>query len=275
MFIKRIFVLLLCTLIAGGGIFYTVTFRLFDRPLSGSKQEEFQEQIHLPDNFTLAASVNSFDTVKNTLQSARKNVNGGSYALELNVTLDEKNVPYLADGPEYITDASVKLETIFKEFQDSTYLRYILQLQNYTTATPLINLAVKYGLIGRIMLTGFSPDDLSEYAPQYGNFRLCVRLDTGSVKMNDQEACSTLLQSYLESGASAVSCKLNDVTDAFCGALAENSRILLVIEDVNSNYEMYQALSFNPNIVITEHPEILYNMMLSQDYLDLNNAGAF
>ena len=276
MFLRRIFVVLLCGLIAGSGAIYTLTFRLFDRPLTEAKQEKFQEQIVLPDNFTLAASVNSFGTVKNTLQSARNNVSNGAYALELNVAYDPEGTLYLADGPEYITDASVKLETIFKEFRDSTYLRYILRLtNNLPEMYSLADLAVQYSLIGRIMLIGIAPDELETFVEQYCNFLLCIELDTGSIKMSNHDACYETLQNYTDAGAVAVSCKLDEVTDTFREALSENGQLRFVLENVNSTYEMYHALSLNPNIVITEHPEILYNMMLSQDYLDLNQANAF
>ena len=97
MLLKRIWIFLLCGVIAAGLVDYAVTFRFFDRPLTQAKQEEFQEQIKLPDNFTLAASVDTVDTVKNTLQAAKKSVYDGTYALELNVTINSKGVPYLAD----------------------------------------------------------------------------------------------------------------------------------------------------------------------------------
>lgn len=275
MFLKRIFVVLLCGLIAGSGVIYTLTFRFFDRPLTEAKQEKFQERIVLPDNFTLAASVNSFDTVKNTLQSARKNVSSGSYALELNVTFNPNGTPYLADGPEYITPASVKLEDIFKEFQDTEFLRYIIRLMNRTNKTSLLDLAVKYGLTGRIMLIGFSADELAGSSEQYGNFNICVSLDTLDIKMSNHDACLEALQAYADEGVCGVSCKLNEISDAFCEAICEVRQLRFVLEDVNSTYDMYHALSLNPNIVITNRPEILYDMMLSQDYLDLNQANAF
>jgi hypothetical protein len=276
MFLKRIFVVVFCALIAIGGVIYGSTFRFFDRPLTGSKQEKFQQTIRLPDNFTLAASVNSFDTVKNTLQSARKNVSDGSYALELNVTFDEDGTTlYLADGPEYITESSVKLETIFKEFQDSTYLRYILRLMNKTTKSTLIDLAMKYGLFGRIMLIGFSTQELVDSAGQYGNFHVCVRIDPSRVKLSDYDACCEELRLCLDNGASGISCRQNEVTDEFRQALYDVGELRLVFEDVNSNYEMYEALSMNPNVIITAHPEILYNMMLEQDYLNQNKSNLF
>ena len=93
--------------------------------------------------------------------------------------------------------------------------------------------------------------------------------------MSDHDACLQLLQSYVDSGASAVSCRLGEVTDAFCEAMSETSELRFVIEDVNSKYEMFHALSLNPNIVITEHPEFLYSMMLSQDFLDLKDSEPF
>lgn len=275
MLLRRVCVVLLCGLIAVGGVLYTLTFRFFDRPLSGSKQEEFQQMIRLPDNFTLAASVNSFDTVKNTLQSARKNVRDGAYALELNVTFAEDGTLYLADGPEYITEASVKLESVFNEFRDLTYLRYILRLMNNTEKPALVDLAVQYGLLGRIMLIGISQEDLPEYTAQYSNFLICMQIDTDSVKMSDRDACIELLQFCMGCGASGVSCRQEDITDTFREVLSEMNQLRFVLEDVNSNYEMYHALSLNPNIVITERPEILYSMMLSEDYLNLNKSNAF
>ncbi len=275
MLLKRIFVVLLCGLIAAGTVIYALSFRLFDRPLTEAKQEKFQQRILLPDNFTLAASVNSFDTVKNTLQSAKKNVSSGSYALELNVTFDADGTPFLADGPEYVTPASVKLDSVFKEFRDSSYLRYIIRLMNRTEKPSLIDLAVKYGLIGRIMLIGFRADELADSSALYGNFKICVTLDSLDLKMSDHDACLEALQMYANEGVSGVSCRLNDVSDAFCEAISETSQLRFVLEDVNSTYDMYHALSLNPNVVITDHPELLYDMMLSQDYLDLNGANAF
>ena len=219
MFLRRIFVVALCGVIALSAVFYTLTFRLFDRPLTEAKQEKFQQQIVLPDNFTLAASVNSFDTVKNTLQSARKNVSSGSYALELNVAFDEDGTPFLADGPDYITPASVKLETIFKEFQDTDYLRYIVRLMNRTTKSSLTHLAVQYGLIGRIMLIGFTKEEIADSSVLYGNFKICVSLDTGDFRMSSHDACLEKLQEYANEGVSGISCNLSDVSDAFCEAL--------------------------------------------------------
>ena len=273
MLLRRIWVVLLCGLIAGGALFYTFTFRLFDRPLTNAKQEEFQQQISLPDNFTLAASVNSFETVKNTLQAARDNVNNGAYALELNVTFGKDDAPYLADGAEFLTPSSVPLETIFKEFQDSSYLRYVLRLQNQTQGSALMDLAAQYNVTGRIMLIGVSVDDLPKYAEQYASFLLCVQPDADD--LSDADAFRSFVDICADYGVAGVSCGLYDVTDAFREILYENGQLRLVLDGVNSNYEMYYALSLNPNIVITEQPEALYEMMLSQDYLDLNKANAF
>jgi hypothetical protein len=93
--------------------------------------------------------------------------------------------------------------------------------------------------------------------------------------MHDHDACLETLQDYANEGVSAVSCRLSDVSKAFCEAISETRQLRFVLEDVNSYYDMYHALSLNPNIVITDHPEILYDMMLSQDYLDLNKANTF
>ena len=275
MLLKRICIFLLCGVIFVGLVDYSVTFRFFDRPLTKEKQEEFQERIELPKNFTLAASVNSIDTVKNTLRAAQKNVRGGSYALELNVTINTKGVPYLADGPGYITGSSVQLETIFKTFAEMDYIRYILNLKNLISPDVLVDLATRYSLFGRIMLAGFSPDDLAKVSPGYGNFMLCADLDPQTLNFSSKRACDAVLTQCSDYGACAVSCSLDQITDTFREALYSYNQLRLIIRDVHSDYSMYHALSLNPNIVITDRPDLLYQLMLSQNYLDLNTNNTF
>lgn len=275
MLLKRILILLLCGVIIAGTIDSAVHFRFFDRPLTKKQQEKFQTMIELPDNFTLAASVNSFDTVKNSLKGAQKNVRSGSYALELNIATDSKGVPYLADGPEYITEASVKLETVFKTFEDQTYLRYILDLRSEVDANVLIRMAEKYELFGRIMLTGFGYEKLNDYIVRYNNFKLCINLTADTLDYSDYDACVSFLLQCSDQGANAVSCSLEQVTEPFRKAMYRADLLKLVIRDVHSDYEMYHALSLNPHIVITDQPNLLYDMMLSQNYLDQNNSNFF
>ena len=275
MLLKRIWVFLLCGVIAAGLVDYAVTFRFFDRPLTQEKQEEFQEQIKLPDNFTLAASVDTVDTVKNTLQAAKKSVYDGTYALELNVTINSKGVPYLADGPEYITGASVQLETIFKTFADMEYLRYILNLKNLIPPDTLVDLAQRYELFGRIILDGFSPDDLEKMISGYPNFMISADLDSQAINFSSRSACEKVLRQCSDCSITAVSCSLDRITDTFRDALYETNQLRLIIRNVHSESAMYQALSLNPHVVITDRPELMYQLLLSHNYLDLNKNNTF
>ena len=128
MLLKRLLCGVLAVVILAAAAYYGWTFRFFDRPLTAEAQKEFVEQVALPNNFTLAASVNSSEGAKNSMEAVREAVKNGSYALELNVAFNDKRVPYLADGPEYITDSSVPLEKVFKAYAAKTYLRFILHL---------------------------------------------------------------------------------------------------------------------------------------------------
>ena len=123
MLLKRILAGVLCAVIAAGCIYYGVTFRFFDRVLSVKAQEEFKQTISLPDNFTLAASADCSTEANNSLQAVRDAVSSGAFAIELNVSFNAKNVPYLADGPEYITKESVpELKKFLVEFEKENTL---------------------------------------------------------------------------------------------------------------------------------------------------------
>ena len=77
MLLKRILIGILSAVIAAGGIFYGVTYRFFDKPLTQKAQEAFEEQISLPDNFILAASSDCYNDVKNTMQAVHDSVKEG------------------------------------------------------------------------------------------------------------------------------------------------------------------------------------------------------
>ncbi|MBQ7543075.1 MAG: hypothetical protein IJT44_12380 [Clostridia bacterium] len=275
MLLKRIWIILLCAVIGVGTIDYAVHFRFFDRPLTQAKQEEFQSKILLPSNFTLAASVNSFDTVKNTLQAAKQNVSKGSYALELNVAVGTNGKLYLADGPDYITEESELLDSVFKAFRDKDYLRYILNMKNFGNPDTLAELLLKYDLIGKVMMTGIALEDLEELAPSYCNCYICVELTPDTIRLNSSKACLEAMQHCVDYGVYAVSCTLPQITDELRDALVKVHELHLVIRDVHSEFSMYESLSFNPIVVITDQPDLLYKMMLSQDYLDLNQENVF
>ena len=275
MLLKRLLCGVLAVVILAAAGYYGWTFRFFDRPLTAEAQKEFEEQVALPNNFTLAASVDSFESAKNSMESVREGVKSGSYALELNVAFNDKRVPYLADGPEYITDSSVPLEKVFKAYADQTYLRFILHLTTFPNPGKLYDLCRKYDLSDRILLTGFTMVDLDEHASTYGSFRLCMTVDPSYGDLNDEEVCEQLVQDAQDRGAAGLLCSAEIATESLRYAAGTHGQFRLLLCDADSDFNMYYAMSLNPDVIITTRPNELYNLMLSSDYLSIDRFNLF
>ena len=274
MLLKRILAGILCAVIMAGCVFYGVTFRFFDRPLSAQAQAEFQSSIALPDNFTLAASVDCAESAKNSLQAVRENIKTGAYALELNVAFNSKNEPYLADGPEYITEKSVTLEKVLLDNDTHDYIRYLLNLRNIVPLQKLKALLKKYDLLNRVILCGVTPDVAKENSTDFAGFNLCTEIDASSINLKNAQSCRTLIYRCVNVGAAYVRCSADSVTPELNSVL-KSGKVKLIIDHVHTDYEMYYALSLNPRVIITDRPAELYTLLYANDYLHAEIKNSF
>ena len=275
MLLKRVFAGVLCAVILAGAVFYGVTFRFFDRALSAKAQEEFKQSIALPDNFTLAASTDSSEAAKNSLQAAREAANSGAYALELNIAFDDRSVPYLADGAEYITSQSVQLETVLKTNAKHSYMRYLFNLKSIpASASKLQELIKTYELTDRVILCGFTTESVRENRSQFSSFKLCIDVDGTAVNLKNAAACRKLLFSCMNAGAAYIRCTADEVTPELNKVLQAGT-VRLIIDKVHTDYEMYYALSLNPKVVITDRPSELYTLLYSNEYLRAEMENPF
>ena len=274
MLLKRILIVVLSLAVLSGAIFFGVTFRFFDRPLSAKAQQDFRDTIALPDNFTLAASPVSTTAAKNSLQSTRLAVKSGAWALELNVAFNDKGVPYLADGPDYITSESVPLETVLRENAKRDTLRYILTLHNFGSAQKLFEMVRTYCSVDRVVLCGFTFQNILDVRSQYNNFKLCIDVDPSFGNLKDDDICAGLRQKACNAGAAYVRCSMENATQALSDALKVGT-LGLILERVQNEYDMFFSLSLNPMVVITDHPGDLYEFLYTHDYLDNRMENPF
>ena len=274
MLLKRILAGLLCLVILAGAVYFGCTFRFFDRALSEEAQEEFKASISLPDNFTLTASADCADAPRNSLQAIRSAVDDGAYAVELNIAFDENAVPYLADGADFITPQSVPLETVLEKSANRTYLRYILALHNFAPADVLYGMLQKYNMLERVILCGFTADTIQEQRNNYSRFRLCMDIGSSFTDPENEEICRQLQSDAFNAGVSFLRCSVANASATLSSTLRSGT-IGLILDHVETEYDMYNALSMNPGVVITTHPKELYHLLFENGYIHARMESPF
>lgn len=268
MILKRIVVCALCLVIVGATAFYTFSYRFFDKILSGEQKEAFCSETSLPDGFLVVAAADTFDVIKNTDESLISNYKSGSYALELNVSFTDKGVPVLADSYEYITDGSVTLESVFEKFKNKSYLNYIINVSDFSDCSLFNALALKYNLTDRIIISGFGIEDFDTVATALYSYPVCVDLGDEVKDLSDVNYCQALIDEIDNYGIHSIRCSIDKVTKEFADTIYENQTLKLIISDVDSDFDMYHALSLNPNGIISKNPHEFYSILVENNFLD-------
>ena len=266
MLLKRITAALLGLIIVGATVYYACSYQFFDKNLTEEQKEAFCKQTSLPDKFLLAASSNSFDAVKNSDESVISNFKSGSYAIELDVAFTKEGVPVLADGREFVTDEAVTLESVFKRFKGKDHLKYIINITEQTDYTKFNELVKKFNLTSSIIISGFSVNDFDFMMNQL-YYPVCLNLDIEG-DLTDIEYCYTLIDELGNYSPFAIRLSIDELTTEFSNALIENQLVALIIDDVDSEYDMYYALSLNPNGIISKDPHTFYSILVEHDFLD-------
>ncbi|MBQ3151084.1 MAG: hypothetical protein IJB86_07585 [Clostridia bacterium] len=267
MLLKRLTAFLMCIITVSATVYSVFTYRFFDKPLSEAQKEAFCKEISLPDGFLLTASADSFDAVRNSDESVLSNFKSGSYAIELNVAFTDDSVPVLADGYEYVTDKAVTLESVFSLLKNKTYLRYIINITEQADYSVFNRIVEEYSLTERIIISGFTVDELDLMMTGLYSYSACVDINVDG-DLSDPEYCRTLVDEISNYTPFAMRLSVEDVTKEFADAVTENHIVSLFIDNVDSSYDMFYALSLNPGGIISKDPHKLYSILVEQDLLD-------
>ena len=267
MLLKRLTALLMCLITVSATVYYACTYRFFDKILSDEQKEAFCKETSLPNGFLLAASAQSFNNIKNSEESVISNLRSGSFAIELNVAFTDDGIPVLSDGPEYVTDDAVTLESVFERFKNKDYLRYLINIRERADYSVFNGVVKKFSLANRIIVSGFSFDDIDFMSNQLYSYRFCPEL-TFSGNLSDPVYCSELAAKINDYGLTMIRINADDITEEFANAVSEETTASLIVDGADSSYEMYYSLSLNPGGIISKDPHKFYSILVEQNFLD-------
>lgn len=267
MLIKRLTALFMCLIVIAATAYYAFTFRFFDKPLTEEQKEAFCKETSLPDGFILAASSYSFDEIKNSEESVLSNFKSGSFTIELDVAFNDNGIPVLADGAEYVTDNAVTLDSVFERFKNKKYLHYIINITEKTDYTEFNKTVQKYSLADRIIISGFTADELEFMMKQLYSYSVCLDI-TDSGNFSDIEYCREFSDETANFSPFAIRLSVDDITKELADTINESHNFSVIIDNVDSEYDMYFALSLNPGGIISKDPYKFYSILVERDFLD-------
>ena len=100
-------------------------------------------------------------------------------------------------------------------------------------------------------------------------------MDTAYKDLHDVIECRNLLSAYRNDGAGLLLVSVNQMTPELHQAVNGFVHLPLAIQDVQSEYDMYHALSYNPRMIITDRPDALYDILFNGDHIDFEHYDSF
>jgi len=255
---EKIAVLLIIIAVAVGAVFTSVSGYRASH-ISEEKLIEFREAFDLPKGFMNVAAAGCCGKTANTYESFQAAFKSGATCIEVNVAFRGDGIPVLARGNEFVTERSEPLENILKFVKDHSYIKLFLNLKEFTNTEEVFSMINEYGLKEFVYLSDMDINSAEYIMEQYQNFHMIFTVPDGADLKNENVRAS-LVDGALKYGVLGFKCDIDLYTTEFA-ELLKNNNIMLIITGAHSKYQIYDALSRNPDGILTSRPDMLYDIM--------------
>ena len=252
---------LLIAAVASGGI-YTAVSGYRSSHLSEAQLLKFREAFDLPQNFMNVASANCCGKTENTLEAINAGYKSGAGYLEVNVAFRKDGVPVLARGNAFVTERSATLESVFKFVKKYSYMKVLLNLKELTNLDGVVALIGEYGLTENVFISDIDGNSAGYIIENYPSLYLFFKVPDGA-DLGEEKVRAALVDDALKYSACGFVCGIDTYTAEF-GALLKEKNLYCILSGANNKYQLYSALSLNPNGILTTRPDLLFEIMTSE-----------
>lgn len=195
------------------------------------------------------------DGKKNTVAGIKEAIRLGADVITLDLCFDSKDIPYICDDYDKISDDGIKLEEIFTLLRDKKYstIKLNLRLNQLGSLKNFNDLIKKYDMNGRVIISGL---DKKRY-----NMLNCSETSAAVFfdcvpENNIKKATEQIFSLYDDYGISGVIISCNDITPELVEKLNQHGKTF-IISDADDELSMYAAINSGANNIETSSPDKL------------------
>ena len=220
-----------------------------------SKMNDYKNaQFTLPRDFTNTAHTGCMDTKENSLESIKKGVENGASIVEFDLYFNEKGEPVLAhDEP---VGGEVTLDEAFEYISKIPDVKVNVDIKTCDALEKVYPTAQKYNMDGRIFYTGVKDEFVESVRQDSPQVKYFLNVDVEKSKNTDKEYLMSLVEKVKNAGAIGINFNYKNASNELVKVFHENG-LLVSIWTVDSEFNMYKILSFQPDNITTRHPDKL------------------
>ncbi len=223
--------------------------------IRASQLKEYKTKMfRLPRNFTITAHTGCMKTPENSVNSMNAGVANGADIIEFDVNFTEDGTPVLChDAPK---GDELTLEEAFKIVASYKNIQANVDMKSVDNMAEVQQLAIKYGVIDKIFLTGITKDTVATVHKDAPKLKYYLNIDVDKEKNTDREYLSSLVVQVQNCEALGINMNYNNASMELVQAFhTQNLKVSLwTVDDL---LDMYDMLSLSPDNITTRNPDEL------------------
>ncbi len=118
-------------------------------------------------------------------------------------------------------------------------------------------------LNNNIYISDIDGDSAAYILENYPDFYMIFKVPEDA-DLSDEKVRAALVDDALNYSAMGFECDINAYTAEF-GSLLTEKYLLCILTGADNKYQLYSALSQNPNGILTQRPDLLYEIMTTEN----------
>ena len=225
--------------------------------LKSAQKKLLSQPFDMPENYLITAENGVYGQKENSLLYVKTAFDNGADCIEVDVVFDENGIPYICDNADEISDSDAMPLEYLLHLVDSTSdydgCSVNLHLIDASNLSMIDKLATKYNMTDRVFYTGIELNQANYISSQSKiGFYLDYELD--KKKSDDTDYIQQVYLDINNCSAIGINCEVEGFSERLGDFLKENW-LKVSFVDVDNKAEMYKALMFSPDQIITPTPQ--------------------
>ncbi len=230
-----------------------------------AKNNLFESYYTFPENGIITAENGMGGNKENSLLYVKSALQNNADCIEVDLCFNEKGEPYIASSREEIDANSMPLEYLVsyigEELNSSLQRNYSINLHLTDAAgiDKIDEIIKRYAMEEHCFLTGINVNQAS-YIRNNTELKFYLDYEIDKSKAKNAEYASKVVNEVSSSGASGINCNPDGFSEILMRMLKENW-LLISFHDVETEFEIINALEFSPNQIITKNPQLVRSIL--------------
>lgn len=228
-----------------------------DIRLKSAEKNLFSQPFDMPEKYLVTAENGVYGQKENSLLYVKTAFDNGANCAEVDIVFSEDGTPYICDEAGEITERDAMPLEYLLHLIDTTSdydgCSLNLHLKDAGNLSMIDKLADKYNMTERIFYTGVEINQ-AQYISSQSKIGFYLDYELDRKKSDDTDYIQQVYLDIINCSAVGINCDVDGFSENLGNVLKENW-LKISFKDVDEKLEMYKALSFSPDQIITPTPQ--------------------